>query len=200
MTLSLLKLADANVTGEKAATSLKAAMSNLYTPTDTAKKALDSLGVSAYDTNGSARDFNTVVDELGNALSGLSDEEANAYKNSIFGIQGLDAFNKMANTSADSVEKFKNGLAEAGGSTAEQAATQLNNLEGDITLLGSAADGAKMAIYDALNGTENRLRQFVQQGTQEISFSITQKPSRTMTNVQKYRAAVRTWSSMIRCL
>ena len=169
MTLSLLKLADANVTGEKAATSLKAAMSNLYTPTDTAKKALDSLGVSAYDTNGSARDFNTVVDELSNALSGLSDEEANAYKNSIFGIQGLDAFNKMANTSADSVEKFKNGLAEAGGSTAEQAATQLNNLEGDITLLGSAADGAKMAIYDALNGTESRLRQFVQQGTQEIT-------------------------------
>ncbi len=169
MTLSLLKLADANVTGEKAATSLKAAMSNLYTPTDTAKKALDSLGVSAYDTNGSARDFNTVVDELSNALSGLSDEEAIAYKNSIFGIQGLDAFNKMANTSADSVEKFKNGLAEAGGSTAEQAATQLNNLEGDITLLGSAADGAKMAIYDALNGTESRLRQFVQQGTQEIT-------------------------------
>ncbi len=147
MTLSLLKLADANVTGEKAATSLKAAMSNLYTPTDTAKKALNSLGVSAYDTNGSARDFNTVVDELSNALSGLSAEEANAYKNSIFGIQGLDAFNKMANTSADSIEKFKTGLAEASGSTAEQAATQLNNLEGDITLLGSAADGAKMAIY-----------------------------------------------------
>ncbi len=169
MTLSLLKLADANVTGEKAATSLKAAMSNLYTPTDTAKKALNSLGVSAYDTNGSARDFNTVVDELSNALSGLSAEEANAYKNSIFGIQGLDAFNKMANTSADSIEKFKTGLAEASGSTAEQAATQLNNLEGDITLLGSAADGAKMAIYDALNGTESRLRQFVQQGTQEIT-------------------------------
>ena len=98
-------------------------MSNLYTPTDTAKKALNSLGVSAYDTNGSARDFNTVVDELSNALSGLSAEEANAYKNSIFGIQGLDAFNKMANTSADSIEKFKTGLAEASGSTAEQAAT-----------------------------------------------------------------------------
>nr|MDE6763109.1 phage tail tape measure protein [Oscillospiraceae bacterium] len=169
MTFSLLKLADANVTGDKAATSLKAAMSNLYTPTDTAKKVLDELGVSAYDEYGKARDLNIVVDELSNALSGLSDQEANAYKNSIFGIQGLDAFNKMANTSADSVEKFKTGLEEASGSTAEQAATQLNNLEGDITLLGSAADGAKMAIYDALNGTDSRLRQFVQQGTKEIT-------------------------------
>lgn len=171
MTLSLLKLADANVTGDKAATSLKAALSNLYTPTDTAKKALDELGVSAYDEYGKARDLNTVVDELSNALSGLSDQEANAYKNSIFGIQGLDAFNKMANTSTDSVEKFKTGLAEASGSTAEQAATQLNNLEGDITLLGSAADGAKMAIYDALNGTDSRLRQFVQQVTEEVSLA-----------------------------
>lgn len=168
MTFSLLKLADANVVGEKASTSLKAAMSNLYTPTDTAKKALDALGVSAYE-DGKALDFNDVVDQLSGALSGLSDEEANAYKNAIFGIQGLDAFNKMANTSADSIEKFKNGLAEAGGSTAEQAATQINNLEGDITLLGSAADGAKMAIYEALNGTDSRLRQFVQQGTEEIS-------------------------------
>lgn len=168
MTLSLLKLADANVTGEKASTSLKAAMSNLYTPTDTAKKTLDSLGVSAYDSSGNARDFNTVVDELSNALSGLSDAEANSYKNAIFGIQGLDAFNKMANTSAESVKKFKDGLAEATGSTAAQAATQLDNLQGDITLLGSAADGAKMAIYEALNGTDSRLRQFVQQATEEL--------------------------------
>jgi TP901 family phage tail tape measure protein len=113
MTLALLRLAEQGEKGSAAGTSLAAAMKNIYTPTDQAASALQELGVAAYDETGAARDFNTVVNELSDALSGMSDEEANAYKQTIFGIQGLNAFNKMTVTSVEKQEQWAVALANA---------------------------------------------------------------------------------------
>ena len=153
VTLSLLKLAEANVVGSNASTALKAAMQDLYTPTDVAAKAMKELGVSAYNADGSARDFNDVVTNLSGALSGMSAQQKNAYLNTIFGIQGLDAYNKIAGVSAEKTNQFKEALANASGSAAQQAQTQLDNLEGSMTLLDSATDGLKLAFYNLFSGT-----------------------------------------------
>ena len=197
--LSLLRLAEQNVTGSVAATALNRAMMDLYTPTDEAKKALDSLGISAYDSAGKARDFNTVVDELSSAVAGMSEEEANAVKNTIFTTFGLQAFNKMTVSSTDKVNAFKEGLASASGtseeylarvkeltdagmdqasacrqaaeefgeigSAAQQAQTMLENLEGQLTIMGSAAGGLGVAIYESISES---LTNLVELGTEAI--------------------------------
>lgn len=157
-TLSLLRLAEQNVTGEEAATALSRAMMDLYTPTTTASKALDELGISVYDSSGKAKDFNDVVDELKNRLSGMSDAQRNAYLNTIFTTYGLSAFNKMTVSSADKVKQFKDGLNDASGSAMKQAQTQLDNLQGDVTLLKSALEGAGIIISDYIIP---KLRSFV---------------------------------------
>lgn len=150
--VALLRLAEQGVTGTAASTSLAAAMKNLYAPTDQAKAALESLGVSAYDNNGIVRDFNTVVDELGTALAGITDGAARTdLETTIFGIQGKNAFDKMVVSSADTVQKFYDGLANSDGSAGMQAEVMLDNLEGDMTLLGSAADGLYNSLYKSLN-------------------------------------------------
>ena len=150
VTLSLLRLAEQNITGEEAATALNRAMMDLYTPTSTAKKALDELGVSVYDAQGNARDFNDVVDELNGKLSGMSEEEQNAYKNTIFTTYGLQAFNKMTVSSTEKVNDFKEGLKDANDSALKQAQTQFDNLKGDITLFKSALEGAGIVISNVL--------------------------------------------------
>lgn len=159
VTLSLLRLAEQNITGEEAATSLNRAMMDLYTPTSTAKKALDELGVSVYDAQGNARDFNDVVDELNGKLSGMSEEERNAYKNTIFTTYGLQAFNKMTVSSTEKVNDFKEGLKDANDSALKQAQTQLDNLKGDITLFKSALEGAGIVISNVLMPN---IRNFIQ--------------------------------------
>lgn len=185
--LSLLRLAEQNVTGSEAATALSRAMMDLYTPTSEAKKALEKLGISAYDLSGKARDFNTVVDELSASMAGMSEEEANAVKNTIFTTYGLQAFNKMTVSSAEKVNEFKAGLASASGtseeylarvkelteagmdhasacmqaaeelgevgSAAQQAETMLDNLRGQLTIMGSAAEGLGVVIYESLAGS-----------------------------------------------
>ena len=157
-TVQLLRLAEGGMTGTEAATALSRAMADLYTPTESAATALASLGVSAYDSQGNAKDFGAVVDELSAALSGMSEEEAAATASAIFTTNGLKAFNKITSVSDEKVQSFQEGLAGAStefggiGAAAGQAAVQLDNLEGDVTLLSSAYDGLKLGIYNAFSG------------------------------------------------
>lgn len=162
VTLSLLKLAEQNITGETAATMLNRAMADLYTPTDNAKKALDELGIACYDADGKTREFNTVVAELNTKLSTMSDEQANAYKNTIFTTNGLNAFNKMCATSSEKSEEFEKALSNASGSAKKQAETMLDNLEGDLTLFKSATEGFGLTIYENMR---DPLRNIVQSAT-----------------------------------
>ena len=166
VTLSLLRLAEQNVTGSVASTALNRAMADLYTPTDNASKALDQLGVSAYKSNGEAKDFNDLVDELNGSLQGMTAEQKNNALATIFTTQGLQAFNKMTASSDATVQKFWKGIQDSSGSAAQQAATQLDNLQGDMTLLSSATEGLQLAFYNTFSGT---IRGVVKGITSEVS-------------------------------
>lgn len=150
VTVALLRLAEQNVTGTEATTALNRAMADLYTPTDAAKQAMDALGVSAYDEAGNAREVNAVMDDLNVALAGMSDEQANAYKNTIFTSNGLQAFNKITASGTETVTAFWQGVGDATGSASEQANTKLDNLNGQLTLLKSAAEGLAISFGETL--------------------------------------------------
>lgn len=166
VTLSLLRLAEQNVTGSEASTALNRAMADLYTPTDNASKALDQLKVSAYKTNGEAKDFNDLVDELNGSLQGMTAEQKNNALATIFTTQGLQAFNKMTASSDATVQKFWKGIQDSSGSAAQQAATQLDNLKGDITLLSSATEGLELGFYNTFSGA---IRGAIKGITSEVS-------------------------------
>ncbi|MDO4803891.1 MAG: phage tail tape measure protein, partial [Lachnospiraceae bacterium] len=164
--VALLRLAEQGVTGSEAATALSRAMADLYTATGPAQEELNKLGVKVYDDSGKARDFNTVIDELSSAMSGMSDEEKNAAANAIFSTYGLRAFNKMCVSSTDKVKEFEDGLRSATGSAADQAREQLNNLKGDVTIFGSAMEGLGVTIFSKLSPG---FRSVVQGATEMIS-------------------------------
>lgn len=176
MTIALLRLAEQGEVGSGAATALSAAMKNLYAPTDQAKKVLKNLGVEAFDpATGKARDFNDVINELDAAMIGFTDEQRTAYAQTIFGIQGFNAYNKMVGASVEKQNEWSEALANSSGEAAKQYDTMTDNLQGDLDGLNSAMDGLKITISDALTpalrdlatiGTEsiNKLRQGFEEG------------------------------------
>ena len=165
-TLALLRLAEQGEVGTAASTALAAAMKNLYAPTDQAREVLASLGVQAFDpATGSARDFNDVVNELQAALAGYSDEQKTAYAQTVFGIQGFDAYNKMVVTSTEKQEEWAEALGSAAGEAARQYETMVDNLTGDIDTLNSALEGFKIVVADEVIPT---LRAFAQGGAEAV--------------------------------
>lgn len=171
MTVSLLRLAEQGETGSAAATALSAAYANLYTPMDQAKKAMQELGVDAYDpTTGKAREFNAVVNELNEAIQRESQGNeaiANQYKDLIFGKQGLNAYNKLVVTSIEKQEEWAAVLAESTGAASQQYDTMTDNLAGDLDMMKSAFEGLQIEISEELTAD---LRDIVQVATEGITW------------------------------
>jgi len=90
----LAVFADNGIMGAEAGTQLKSMLLNLSRPTDSVKGAFERLGVSMYNSDGSLRNFNTVLLELDAALDRLPMEEQNELAQTLagsYGIMGLQA-------------------------------------------------------------------------------------------------------------
>lgn len=167
MTVSLLRLAEQGETGSAAATALSAAYANLFTPMDQAKEVMDKLHVSAYDASGATRDFNTVVNELNEAIqreANGNEAIANQYKDLIFGKQGLNAYNKLVVTSTETQEQWAQVLRESTGAAAQQYDTMTDNLAGDMDKMRSAFEGLQIEISEELTDDVRGLVQVATEG------------------------------------
>lgn len=166
LTLALLRLAEQNNTGAEAGRGLMQVMKSIYAPTKEARGALEELGVSAYDKAGNVRDLNDVVDDINASLSQYSAEQANALKSTIFSSRSLNAFNMMCASSTERVEELWKGIGEAGGSASKQAATQLDNMNGELTIMNSAMEGVQITIGELYR---DDLRKLYKMGTEVLT-------------------------------
>ncbi len=85
---------DSGIKSAEAGTQLRSMLSNMTRDTDTVKTAWAELGTSMYDVDGNIRDLDTVIGEMGEALSGMTDEKRNQLIRDLageFGRMGLQA-------------------------------------------------------------------------------------------------------------
>lgn len=159
-------LADNGIKGSEAGTHLRNMILSLTNPTSAAAQTLESLGISAYDSEGNMRNMVDVIGDLQNATSSLTQEQSDSIVSTIFNRADLASVNALLNTSTERYEQLTEAIASADGASQSMANTQLDNLAGDTTLFQSALEGAQIAVSDSLNPT---LRDFVQLGTDGIS-------------------------------
>lgn len=149
-------LANRGIKGSEAGTALNAIMINLTTGAGQAGKAMQKLGVSAFE-NGKFKGLKQTLTEVRDKLSGLTEEEQNYYKARIGGKHHIDAFTHLLN-GLDAVKDGKNewdGLNESlrnvNGSLQQMAATKMDNLWGDTKILQSAMQDLGIKASDAIN-------------------------------------------------
>ena len=149
-------LANRGIKGSEAGTALNAIMINLTTRAGQAGKAMDKLGVSAFE-NGKFKGLKQTLAEVRDKLSGLTEEEQNYYKARIGGKHHIDAFTHLLN-GLDAVKDGKNewdglneSLRNANGSLQQMAATKMDNLWGDTKILQSAMQDLGIKVSDAIN-------------------------------------------------
>ena len=149
-------LANRGIKGSEAGTALNAIMINLTTGAGQAGKAMQKLGVSAFE-NGKFKGLKQTLTEVRDKLSGLTEEQQNYYKARIGGKHHIDAFTHLLN-GLDAVKDGKNewdglneSLRNANGSLQQMAATKMDNLWGDTKILQSAMQDLGIKVSDAIN-------------------------------------------------
>ena len=159
-------LANRGIKGAEGGTHLRNMILSLSAPTDTAKQALDSLGVSALDAQGNMRPLNAVFADLQREMDGMSDGDTAAVLSDIFNKTDLAAAQAMIAGCGAEFDSLSAEIADCDGAMSDMAKTMNDTLEGDMKSLGSKAEAFGIAMYDSLN---DPLRELAQLGGRYVS-------------------------------
>lgn len=158
-------LADNGTKGAEGGTRLRNIILSLMAPTDTAAAEMDRLGLSVTDAADNMRPLQDILADLNSAMAGWSDEDRIKTINTIFNKTDIGDVNYLLGVSRDRWNELSTAIDNSEGAMQKMADTQLDNLEGDITMFKSALEGAQIVLSDQLTPS---LREFVQFGTKSV--------------------------------
>ena len=144
-------LANRGIKGAEGGTHLRNMILSLSAPTDTARAALDALGVSAVDADGNMRPLNETFADFDKALAGMSDSEKAEVLSAIFNKTDLAAAQGLLAGCGQEFDDLTAALADCDGAMSQMAETMNDTLEGDIKSLQSKAEAFGIAIYEDMN-------------------------------------------------
>ncbi len=143
-------LANAGVKGSQAGTNLRAILTRLVKPSEEGALALEELGVSVANTDGSIKPLKQTMEELRAAFQGLTDEEKAQMASSIAGQEAMSGLLNIVNASEADFNKLTTEIYNANGAVDKMSNTMQDNLNGRLTELGSAVEGVTINIGNML--------------------------------------------------
>ncbi len=158
-------MANAGIKGGEAGTALRSMLTRLVKPPKEAAEALDGLGISAKNSDGSMKPLREVLGDLREKFAGLDDSQKAQYAASIAGQEAMSGLLAIVNTSDKDFEKLTKSIDNSKDAAKKQADTMNNNLKGAMYELGSAAEAVGIEIYD---GFKKPLKKTVKEGAKQI--------------------------------
>ncbi len=158
-------MANAGIKGGEAGTALRSVLTRLVKPPKEAAEALDNLGISAKNSDGTMKPLREVLGDLREKFAGLDDSQKAQYAASIAGQEGMSGLLAIVNASEGDFQKLTNAIDNSKDAAKKQADTMNNNLKGAMCELGSAAEAVGIEIYD---GFKKPLKKTVKEGAKQI--------------------------------
>ena len=143
-------LANNGIKGAEGGTHLRNVIMSLQSPTDTAADAMDQLGVKVFDANGKMRPMNDILGDLNKSMASMTDEQKQNLISKIFNTTDISSVNALLANTGDTWDDLQASITDSAGAAQQMADTQLDNLQGQLTLLKSALEGLAISIGDAL--------------------------------------------------
>ena len=148
ISVALGLMANSGIKASQAGTSLRSMLSRLANPTKEVQGALDALGVSLTNSDGSIKEFSTIINELRVGFSGLTEAEKTQAAANLAGQEAMSGLLAIVNTSDADFAKLTASINNADGTAQAMADTMTDNLPGAITIAKSALEGAAIALYE----------------------------------------------------
>ena len=142
-------MADNGIDADKAANSLKTGIARLVSPAKKGAEAMDDLGISVTNADGTMKDTLTIQRELHDTFKDLSEAEQIAAASAIFGKNQMAPWLALINTAPDDVAALNKEL-QASGTTVEMAEAMMSGFGGSLEKLKSSLDVAKVSLGEAL--------------------------------------------------
>jgi len=143
-------MANSGVKAEQAGTALRSIFSNLVEPPKAAAEAMEALGISATNLDGSVKPLSRLTEELRAAFAGLTQAEKVANAEAIAGKHAMTGLLAVVNAAPGDYDKLTEAINNAGGAAETMAETMNDNLQGQLVLMKSALEGLAIALYEKM--------------------------------------------------
>ena len=143
-------LANNGIKGAEGGTHLRNIILSLQTPMNQAADTMKKLGVSVYDSEGNMRSLNDILGDLNASMAGMTSEEKTNIISKIFNKTDLSSVNALLSNTGETWDSLQSSIEGSAGAAKQMADTQLNNLQGQLTLLKSALEGLAISIGELL--------------------------------------------------
>lgn len=143
-------MANSGVKASMSGTSLRSWLSRMADPTDKVEAAMKKLGISLTNSDGSMKDFKTVMQDTRKGFSGLSEAQKSQYASTIAGKQGMSGLLAIVNSSDGDFEKLSNSIYDADGACKKMYDTAQDNLHGQLTILKSTLESIGISLGERM--------------------------------------------------
>lgn len=143
-------LANNGIKGAEGGTHLRNIILSLQNPTDKAALAMEELGLQVYDSEGNMRSMNDILGDLNSGMDGMTAAEKSNIIGKIFNKTDLSSVNALLANTGSTWDDLQKSITDSGGAAGQMADTQLDNLQGQITILKSALEGLAISFGELL--------------------------------------------------
>ena len=143
-------LANNGIKGAEGGTHLRNIILSLQNPTDKAAAQMEALGVSVYDSEGNMRSMNDILGDLNTSMEGMTSEDKANIISTIFNKTDLSSVNALLANTGTTWDSLQSSIENSAGAAQQMADTQLDNLQGQLTLLKSALEGLAISFGQLL--------------------------------------------------
>lgn len=148
--LAIGLMANSGIKAGQAGTSLRAILSRMAKPTKEVQSAMDELGVSLTNSDGSMKSLNEIMGDLRNGFASLSEAEKAEMASALGGQEAMSGLLAIVNASDDDFNKLSGAIANCDGAAADMAETMNDNLKGKLTTLKSSLEGLGLDLYESI--------------------------------------------------
>ena len=143
-------LANNGIKGAEGGTHLRNVILSLQNPTDKAAACMEQLGLDVYDSEGNMRSLNDILGDLNTSMDGMTAAEKSNIIGQIFNKTDLSSVNALLANTGTTWDGLQQSIIDSGGAAQQMADTQLDNLQGQITILKSALEGLAISFGELL--------------------------------------------------
>ena len=156
-------LANNGIKGAEGGTHLRNVILSLQNPTDKAAACMEQLGLDVYDSEGNMRSLNDILGDLNMSMDGMTAAEKSNIIGQIFNKTDLSSVNALLANTGTTWDDLQQSIIDSGGAAQQMADTQLDNLQGQITILKSALEGLAISFGELLMPAIKMIVGWVQQ-------------------------------------
>lgn len=142
-------MANAGIKGEMAGTALRSIMTRLVTPTGEASLALEQMGFSAKNADGSIKPFRDQLKELRAAMQNMTESQKAEFAQTVAGTEAMTGFLDVINASDEDFAKMTNAVDNSNGASQKMANTMNNNAKGAMKEFKSSVEEVEIIVGNA---------------------------------------------------